>query len=204
MTEVNEVNESILKDCKKLVEITNQAASELSVGEFTLMMSVSNMNTQYVHNSDSDPGFYLDLLDQLRSSELVQNPTPEMVKIGLALLYVDKMQYVGPVVEFNMLLGLDEWTANNAYPIYDVICQDDELCPQPTIAFRVVGKVDGGIVQVIPLNLDWVMVQPKATDFKQSGKNGIKGVKKQEIKKQEGNKTNVKSKNNKSNRKVTH
>lgn len=79
------------------------------------------------------------LIDGLIDAIVEQTQKADRVSFtaGAALSYLDEIKFVGFAPKFGMDMALGTADLEDVRPVFDIWCQDDAICPEPTLAFRV-------------------------------------------------------------------
>lgn len=144
-------------------ELTAALQGPDTLGEFMLLVAETTLNPQIKHNSETNPKFYLQFLEALQGSELVQNPTFGNMMYGQALNYVDRIEYAGHAMIAEVAVGLEGWEVMDVRPVFNIICYEETECPTPTLAFRVMVTREGQF-KFSAINLE--MIQQTGMTYK--------------------------------------
>jgi len=139
------------KKAREIQETMDRLLQDSSAGEGEMLNAVMELAfvTDRVHDSECEPEFYLKFLDYLLES--IQEPTPENIALSSALSYLSRVEYVGLAPVYRLEWVQASSSVIGAVAVFDIICQDDKVCPDEVRAYRIsvdlgTGKIDARLL----------------------------------------------------------
>lgn len=99
------------------------------------VLLLDRMQPMEKHDSDTHPEFYLYLHEMINES--LQQATEQDCKISLAMRFMSRIVFsgFGPVFKSDPLANIG-WL-DDVEPVFDIYCQDELICPDEKLTFRV-------------------------------------------------------------------
>lgn len=105
------------------------------------------------HDNETDCVFYNDLFNAVLDS--LQEPNEVNILMASVLAYCEGIEFAGYTPRFSINPIVPKNMVEDAEPTFNVWVQDDQKCPQRTLALRFTVNKEGDL-HFAPINVGWV------------------------------------------------
>lgn len=114
--------------------LAEMVSNRCDVGHFGELCVKHTLQPHLVHNSDNNSRFYNELFSSVLSN--LQEPSFNNIKFSSALAYTSLVEFAGFAPVFASAVGTGEVRLLDVEPVFNVWCQDEDIVPDKTLAFR--------------------------------------------------------------------